>query len=430
MFNSKPIGWITALTVLCVAGVALACRLKEGSGNASRASSVVCADADKKEKETSVEPPALPTLPPPATIDAVPPPPALNAALAPPEPIKVGESVVPGPLPVVSSAPPSVTAPPKFEASPLPPSGGVPAGKEEKKIEIIGTVHIPAPPLPTADKKAERPVPAPLAEAVAPAPLTPAAKVPMMDRPPSAPVADNAYWTPTGGETLREIARKKLGDGERWTEILKLNPDVRPESVVPGGTMIRLPGEVTSSGIVRVSGPAGTDTIAPAMLRTTTTTVKPLPVIRAKPEDGSGVVPMTGTFECKIDGQHALVVPKEVCDQMGACKTMLLTPGPDRCLWLVSQTAERRMLHRIEKAQVTDAEVQAFKRLYFSQTMKASMDATGSFKVPEKFVEYGGLTGEVVLIGMDDHFEMWDAARWHQYSQQKSSTKIIRTSDE
>ena len=94
----------------------------------------------------------------------------------------------------------------------------------------------------------------------------------------------------------------------------------------------------------------------------------------------------------------------------------------DRCLWLVSETGARRMLHRIEKAQVEDAEVQAFKRIYYSQTEKAVVDATGTMKVSEKLAGYAGLTGEVVLIGMDDHFELWDAARWNQYSRQKSYT--------
>ena len=39
--------------------------------------------------------------------------------------------------------------------------------------------------------------------------------------------------------------------------------------------------------------------------------------------------------------------------------------------------------------------------------------------ISEKLAEYAGLGKEVVLVGIDDHFELWDAARWQQYSQQK-----------
>jgi DNA-binding transcriptional regulator/RsmH inhibitor MraZ len=36
--------------------------------------------------------------------------------------------------------------------------------------------------------------------------------------------------------------------------------------------------------------------------------------------------------------------------------------------------------------------------------------------------DYAGLGKEVVLIGIDDHFELWDAARWQRYSQHKDSS--------
>ena len=36
MLRSKPIGWITAGTLFCVAGVALACRLRDDKENAKQ----------------------------------------------------------------------------------------------------------------------------------------------------------------------------------------------------------------------------------------------------------------------------------------------------------------------------------------------------------------------------------------------------------
>jgi nucleoid-associated protein YgaU len=52
-----------------------------------------------------------------------------------------------------------------------------------------------------------------------------------------------SYQVAAPGETMREIARKQLGNGERWNEIARLNPSYRPEYQVPAGTVLQLPGD-------------------------------------------------------------------------------------------------------------------------------------------------------------------------------------------
>jgi nucleoid-associated protein YgaU len=44
-------------------------------------------------------------------------------------------------------------------------------------------------------------------------------------------------------EWLRDIARRTLGDSERWLDLYRLNPFVKPEYPVPPNTVLRLPAE-------------------------------------------------------------------------------------------------------------------------------------------------------------------------------------------
>jgi nucleoid-associated protein YgaU len=71
-------------------------------------------------------------------------------------------------------------------------------------------------------------VAAPLAQASASAP-----------KPPSEPV----YRVRTNGEGFWDIAQRTLGNGMRWTEISRLNPQYRPEVPVPAGSTLRLPAD-------------------------------------------------------------------------------------------------------------------------------------------------------------------------------------------
>ncbi|HKB39312.1 MAG TPA: LysM peptidoglycan-binding domain-containing protein, partial [Gemmataceae bacterium] len=49
------------------------------------------------------------------------------------------------------------------------------------------------------------------------------------------------YTVPEGGETLRDIAQKTLGNGEYWRYIYDLNSSLNPAEKLPAGTKLRLP---------------------------------------------------------------------------------------------------------------------------------------------------------------------------------------------
>jgi nucleoid-associated protein YgaU len=51
------------------------------------------------------------------------------------------------------------------------------------------------------------------------------------------------YAVPEGGRMIRDIARATLNDPERSRDIVKLNPNIRPEYLIPGGQLIKLPAD-------------------------------------------------------------------------------------------------------------------------------------------------------------------------------------------
>jgi hypothetical protein len=53
--------------------------------------------------------------------------------------------------------------------------------------------------------------------------------------------AASTYRVAGSGEMIRDIARRTLGDAERWPEIYRLNPNIDPKDAVPAGSELRLP---------------------------------------------------------------------------------------------------------------------------------------------------------------------------------------------
>jgi MraZ protein len=210
------------------------------------------------------------------------------------------------------------------------------------------------------------------------------------------------YQVRGAGETMREIARRTLGGEDRWADVYRLNPSMQPDGVITAGASVKLPADACIH-----------DDDA----------VQPLPTMRPKaaPRKPKAVLPLTGTFAANLDDKKTLLLPRAIRDQLGNCETLLVSPGSDQCLWITNQTHLDRLADRLDHSPARELDVRTFKRLYFAQTEKSAVSDDGRVTVPDKLVQFAGLHQEVMLIGIDDHFEVWDASKWRQYTQQKSA---------
>jgi MraZ protein len=124
---------------------------------------------------------------------------------------------------------------------------------------------------------------------------------------------------------------------------------------------------------------------------------------------------LTGTHPRTLDDKKRMALPKRIREQIGQPETLFVTPGPDQCLWVYTQQGLEQLAERLDQAPATDAEARVFRRLYFAQTESVDLDRSGRILIPERLGQFAGLQREVVLIGVRDHLELWDAARWQQY---------------
>ena len=98
-----------------------------------------------------------------------------------------------------------------------------------------------------------------------------------------------------------------------------------------------------------------------------------------------------------------------------------VSPGSDRCLWITNQAHLDRLQAKLDKSPARESDVRGFKRLYYAQTVKCPVKE-GRVVITDKLAQFADLGAEVVLVGIDDHFEVWNAARWKQYTQTKKAT--------
>jgi MraZ protein len=121
--------------------------------------------------------------------------------------------------------------------------------------------------------------------------------------------------------------------------------------------------------------------------------------------------PFVGTYLCTLDEQKCLVLPQKASEQMGLPRQVYVTPGPEGCLWISGAAGLERLTAKLG----SDA-----RRLYYAQTTRAAVDCAGRIVLPETA---GCFRRDVVLLGVGDHFELWDAERLERYVNRKAAKK-------
>jgi MraZ protein len=363
----------------------------------------------KAERSSTAMPPGpmhLDTPPPPSASGPVLPVSFSPNTPTPSDPKPAKSPAVKNESPLKHSAPADPPPPPPMPSFAPPPATGkaMPSGLSIPASPPKPVISTPDPPPPAGTNVAPTlfaPV-SPAAPSVAPGPEHDAKSQP--GEPPLAPAPGPVQiYHVHGSETLQDIARRTLGSAERWTDLHKLNPTLKTDAPLSSGTTVRLPGDACVQA----------DDAEP---------VKPLPALRAKPAPPKAkVLPLTGTFLCNLDEKGRLTLPRALRDQLAGSETVLVSPGPDKCLWLTNHPHLERLAERLEQSRANEADVRVFKRLYFAQTEKLSVNSEGRVQIPERLAQFAGLQQELVLVGIDDHFEVWDAARWRQYTRQKSA---------
>jgi MraZ protein len=126
---------------------------------------------------------------------------------------------------------------------------------------------------------------------------------------------------------------------------------------------------------------------------------------------------LTGTFSRAVDEKQRIAIPKSIREALGALAkgVLYVTPGTDGSLAIYTEDALARLAERLAHASPNAQDVRAFSRLFYARAQAVELDAQGRVRIPPELAQLSGLNKEAVLIGVQDHLELWDKVRWEQY---------------
>lgn len=120
-----------------------------------------------------------------------------------------------------------------------------------------------------------------------------------------------------------------------------------------------------------------------------------------------------GEYRHSLDTKNRLIVPSRFREELG--ETFVVTKGLDGCLNAYTMEQWHEIANKLNQLPDTKKAVRQYKRHIMSKASECTTDSQGRIALPKNLVDSVNIEKKCVVIGADDHVEIWAETAWDQY---------------
>jgi MraZ protein len=119
-----------------------------------------------------------------------------------------------------------------------------------------------------------------------------------------------------------------------------------------------------------------------------------------------------GDFRLTIDDKGRLTLPAKYRSDLA--RGVVITRGLDGCLRLYPVEHWQKIARQAEQLSSNQRDSRDYARYLFAGAHDLNPDKQDRILVPTSLRQYANLESEVVMIGLNNHFEIWNARKWDE----------------
>lgn len=123
---------------------------------------------------------------------------------------------------------------------------------------------------------------------------------------------------------------------------------------------------------------------------------------------------LIGQYTHELDPKKRLTMPAKWRSSLG--KKVVVTIGLDGSLFIFSEKQWTDIAEKLASNGFGNADSRSFNRVMLAHAFETDIDAQGRILIPDTLKDAAGLSSTVVLAGMYSRIEMWDEAKWKEYT--------------
>lgn len=123
-----------------------------------------------------------------------------------------------------------------------------------------------------------------------------------------------------------------------------------------------------------------------------------------------------GTYNHNLDEKNRVTLPSKLREKLGS--TIYITLGLDKCLAIYPEETYMEIATTLSKASSLHDDNRGYKRTFFANSYECDIDKQGRIQLAKELCEKCFIKKEIVIIGVDDHVEVWDKESFKQMSEE------------
>lgn len=121
-----------------------------------------------------------------------------------------------------------------------------------------------------------------------------------------------------------------------------------------------------------------------------------------------------GEYLVSSSGANRFVLPKKIRELLKG-DIFILTKGFDFCLNGYDREDWEKRINNLFFQPLISKEQLEKQRFIFSSMSYTEIDNQGRFVIPKSLLQFSSIKDKAIIIGVGDHFEIWNENKWRQY---------------
>ena len=120
-----------------------------------------------------------------------------------------------------------------------------------------------------------------------------------------------------------------------------------------------------------------------------------------------------GSFVHNLDDKGRLMIPRKMREELGY--KVYIMKGFDGSLSLYNEERYQKLVEEYSRLSFNQSKVRDYLRLQFASTYEMEVDKLGRVQIPTALLTKYNISKEVLVLGIGDHIEVWDKAKYEEY---------------